>query len=76
MFPDIPFQITTAWAGIFGSSQDGLPYIGRPNPVEPIYYALGYGGNGITFSMIAANLINDFLCGRPNHDSHLFRFGR
>ena len=37
---------------------------------------LGYGGNGITFSVIAAKLISDLYAGRPNPDAAVFRFGR
>ena len=35
-------------------------------------FALGYGGNGITFSVIAAELIRDWWTGRPNPDAALF----
>lgn len=46
-----------AWAGFFGTTDDGLPLIG-PVPGRPnTYAAFGYGGNGITFSAIAADLI-------------------
>jgi hypothetical protein len=36
----------------------------------------GYGGNGITFSAIAARLVTDLLVGRQNPDAEVFRFGR
>jgi hypothetical protein len=35
-----------------------------------------YGGNGIAFSVIAAEIIRDYFLGRTNRDAHLFRFGR
>jgi glycine/D-amino acid oxidase-like deaminating enzyme len=41
-----------------------------------MYFALGYGGNGITFSMIAARLILDLYLGRPNQDAAVFAFDR
>ena len=40
------------------------------------YFALGYGGNGITFSWIAASILLDLFLGRPNPDAELFRFDR
>jgi glycine/D-amino acid oxidase-like deaminating enzyme len=40
------------------------------------YFALGYGGNGITFSWIAANILLDLFLERPNPDAELFRFDR
>ncbi|CAN5213483.1 FAD-binding oxidoreductase [soil metagenome] len=55
-----------AWAGFFGTTDDGLPLIG-PVPGHPnTYAAFGYGGNGITFSAIAADLIANALGGRSN----------
>lgn len=76
MFPAIAIEVETVWAGVFGSSVDGLPYIGRPDARRPIYYALGYGGNGITFSVIAAKMITDELRGWPQDDAPLFSFDR
>jgi len=32
-------------------------------------FALGYGGNGITFSLIAAEIIQDYFLGRTNRDA-------
>jgi hypothetical protein len=37
--------------------------------------ALGYRGNGITFSLIAAELIRDDLAGRKDADSESFGLG-
>jgi glycine/D-amino acid oxidase-like deaminating enzyme len=76
LFPDIPFEPAVAWAGTFGETEDGLAYIGQP-PNRPLaYFALGYGGNGITFGMIAAKLIADLYVGRRNADAEVFGFGR
>ena len=41
-----------------------------------ICFALGYGGNGITFSLIAAEIIRDGFLGRNNRNAHIFHFGR
>jgi glycine/D-amino acid oxidase-like deaminating enzyme len=40
------------------------------------YFALGFGGNGITFSIIAAEIVRDILLRRPNPHARLFRFDR
>lgn len=76
LFPDIRFEPAYAWAGTFGESKDGLAYIGQPDGRPNVFFAVGYGGNGITFSMIAARLITDLHFGRPNADAAVFRFGR
>ena len=69
-------EVAYAWAGTFGETKDGLAYIGEPPEVPNAYFALGYGGNGITYSMIAAGIIADLCLGRENPDAQIFRFGR
>ena len=49
LMPQLNIETDCAWAGTFAQTKDGLPYIG-PHPGFPhAYFALGYGGNGITF---------------------------
>jgi len=76
MFPDIPFEAALAWAGTFAESSDGLPYIGRHNQYPGAYFALGYGGNGITFGAMACPMVLDWVQGRENPDEKIFAFGR
>ncbi|HEY0743813.1 MAG TPA: FAD-dependent oxidoreductase [Chryseosolibacter sp.] len=76
LFPDIPFIPEFSWAGTFGTTKDGLPFIGKQTPSQNKYFALGFGGNGIVFSMIAAQLIRDAILGKKNPDSKLFSFDR
>ena len=76
LFPDLAFEADYAWSGTFAETTDGLPCIGPANPGSRILYALGYGGNGITFSQIAARLLSDACRGRKNADAHLFAFTR
>ncbi len=75
-FPEIRFDPAYAWAGTFGESPDGLPYIGECAACPGAYFALGYGGNGITFSMIAARMITALHTGRADPDAAMFRFDR
>jgi glycine/D-amino acid oxidase-like deaminating enzyme len=76
LFPSIDFVPACAWAGTFGETQDGLAYIGAFPGRDGEFFAMGYGGNGITFSQIAGRLIVDLFLGRPNDDAAVFRFGR
>jgi glycine/D-amino acid oxidase-like deaminating enzyme len=76
LFPQANFVAEYAWGGTFAGTKDGLAYIGQVEDRPRAYFALGYGGNGITFSMIAAKLIADMLAGRANMDRDVFRFGR
>jgi glycine/D-amino acid oxidase-like deaminating enzyme len=40
------------------------------------YAVLGYGGNGITFSMMAAQILRGHICGDGDADADLFSFTR
>ena len=74
--PELRTQTAFTWAGTFGETRDGLPYIGPMPDCPPALYALGYGANGITFGAIAAKIIADICLGRPADDARLFRLDR
>lgn len=77
LFPDAPrLEVGFAWAGVFGHTRDGLAYIG-PHPSFPaLLFALGFGGNGITFAVNASIILRDLVLGRPNSDAGIFRLDR
>jgi len=53
-----------------------LPLVG-PSPEERrLWYSLGYGGNGITFSATAAKLLTDAYLDRPSSDAAIFALDR
>jgi len=76
LYPDIPFITDMAWCGTFSSTEDGLPYIGAWPGKNKMLFALGYGGNGITFSMIAAQVISNIISGKKDERQELFGFER
>lgn len=76
LFPHIPLEVATAWAGTFGKTADGLPFIGEHPGVPHTWFALGYGGNGITYSLLAAELFRDRLTEGVARDEDLYGFGR
>ncbi|MEO8150287.1 MAG: FAD-binding oxidoreductase [Bacteroidia bacterium] len=76
VFPGIEFNPEFSWTGTFGATKDGLPYIGEYKSLPNSYFALGFGGNGITFSVIAAKIIIDMITGKKNKDSDIFSFNR
>jgi glycine/D-amino acid oxidase-like deaminating enzyme len=76
LFPDIPLETAFSWAGTFGETKDGLAYIGSRRELPGAYFALGYGGNGITYSVIASELIRDAVLGKSNPDADVFSFER
>jgi glycine/D-amino acid oxidase-like deaminating enzyme len=74
--PGVPTQTAFTWAGTFGETRDGLPYIGPMAGCPQALYALGYGANGNTFGVVAARLIRDHCLGRPSDEMELFRLDR
>jgi len=76
LFAGIPLKIDFQWAGTFSNTKDGLPFIGCIPERPHTFFALGFGGNGITFSQIAGQLIRDSLLGKNNPDINLFSFNR
>ncbi|MEO8239698.1 MAG: FAD-dependent oxidoreductase [Flavobacterium sp.] len=75
-FPEIDFKIDYSWAGTFGETKDGLPYFGKPNPNKNEHFVLGFGGNGITFSVIGMNSILDSINNKKHPDLEYYKFGR
>jgi glycine/D-amino acid oxidase-like deaminating enzyme len=63
LWPRANTGIEFRWAGTFDTTSDGLPLIGPVPGQKGVYVAYGYGGNGITFSFLAAQLIGDHIAG-------------
>lgn len=61
MIPSADLGLDRAWSGAFGQTQDGLPLIGRVPGHPRLLAAYGYGGNGITFSFLAARMIGQLV---------------
>lgn len=76
LFPQYAFKPEFYWAGTFGSTKDGLPYIGEYASKPNGLFALGFGGNGITFSVISAKILRDIILGKENPDVDIFAFDR
>ena len=76
LMPWLDVSVAFAWAGTFGESDNGLPSMGPVPGMTNCYAVLGYGGNGVTFSMVAAQIIAGQLCGHPDVDADLFAFER
>jgi glycine/D-amino acid oxidase-like deaminating enzyme len=55
---------------------DSLPYIGPHRRYPRHWFALGYGGNGMTFGSLAARLLLERWQGHVSRDHALFEFGR
>jgi glycine/D-amino acid oxidase-like deaminating enzyme len=71
-------QIDYSWWGWVDVSHDMMPRVVQPDPAHSIYYALGYGGNGVSFSAHAGRRMAERVAGKrdasidlPIYDSPL-----
>jgi glycine/D-amino acid oxidase-like deaminating enzyme len=65
-----------AWEGLFAETSDGLPYVGTHRRYPGHLFALGYGGNGMTASFLAAQLLLRRYRKEPDPREPLFAFNR
>lgn len=76
LWPRSSGRIDYEWSGTFDNTKDGLPLIGPIDGAPRICAAYGYGGNGITFSYLAAHLIATYVAGGTSPLLDDFAIGR
>ena len=55
-------EVAYHWSSQYFEPADGIPYIGRlPGHTDLIYVASGFGGNGITYSQVAATVLKNIF---------------
>ncbi len=71
-------RIDYSWWGWVDVSHDMMPRVMQPDPRESVFYAVGYGGNGVSFSAHAGRRMAQRIAGRsdpaftlPIYDSEL-----
>jgi glycine/D-amino acid oxidase-like deaminating enzyme len=57
-------EIEYSWWGWVDVSHDMMPRIFRPDPKQNLVYALGYGGNGVSYSAQAGRRMAQMIAGR------------
>ncbi|WP_271393581.1 NAD(P)/FAD-dependent oxidoreductase [Aequorivita sinensis] len=75
-FPEIPFIADYTWAGTFGETKDGLPYFGKTDSNKNEHYVLGFGGNGITFSVMGMDAVINSINKTPHPYLEYYKFDR
>ena len=74
LFPQLDSRASLAWTGSFGASPDGMPTIGEIPGYPRCFAVMGFGGNGITFSMLATTIISAAILRKPVAEARLFDF--
>lgn len=77
LFPGLTVEPVFSWAGTFAETPDGLPFFGpHRDHGRHVMFAMAYGGNGITYSMLGAGLLRALIEGRSHPLRRLFSFER
>ncbi len=77
LFPHLPVVPAFAWAGTFAETPDGLPWFGpHEQHGSRVLFAMAYGGNGITYSMLGAGLLRALVERRKHPLARIFGFKR
>ena len=59
-------DIDYSWWGWVDVSHDMMPRVMQPDPKESVFYALGYGGNGVSFSAHAGRRMAERIAGKKS----------
>ena len=59
-------EVEHSWWGWVDVSHDMMPRIAQPDPKQRVFYALGYGGNGVSFSAHAGRRLAERIAGKQN----------
>ena len=78
-FPPLKgIRIDYSWWGWVDVAHDMMPRVVQPDPAQRVFYALGYGGNGVSFSAHAGRRMAQRIAGQndaafdlPIYDSPL-----
>jgi taurine dehydrogenase large subunit len=72
-FPPLKgIEIDYSWWGWVDVSHDMMPRVWQPDPKQSVYYALGYGGNGVSYSAQAGRRMAQRIAGKAVPDLPIF----
>lgn len=74
LIPQLDATPDFSWAGTFGESETSLPMFGEVPGHKRCFATLCFGGNGMTFSQIAAEFSLLWLQGKKDPDWDIFSF--
>jgi glycine/D-amino acid oxidase-like deaminating enzyme len=65
-------RVTHRWSGIFGTTADRLPLVGRLPGGDRVWTACGYSGHGNVLAFVCGELVAEAILGRPADELELF----
>ena len=72
LMPEVEFEVDYSWSGAFGESATGLPSIAPVPDMDHAWAVMGFGGNGITYSVIASQVVSAAIRGGVDRDADLY----
>lgn len=66
-FPEVDPRKAERWSEVMGFTPDGLPLLGALPAVPQVYFAVGFGGRGLSWAFVAAERLVDAML----HDADL-----
>lgn len=64
-FPSLKgIEVDYSWWGWVDVSHDMMPRIAQPDPAQSLFYAMGYGGNGVMYSAQAGRRLAQMVAGK------------
>lgn len=74
LLPGLELKVDYVWSGAFGESPTSMPLIGAVPDMPRAYAMMGFGGNGITYSVIASQVVSAAIRGRADPDADLYAY--
>jgi glycine/D-amino acid oxidase-like deaminating enzyme len=65
-------RIDHRWAGIFGTTADRLPLVGRVPGSDRVWVSAGYSGHGNVLGLACGELVAGAILGAPAPELELF----
>jgi glycine/D-amino acid oxidase-like deaminating enzyme len=72
LFPNIHVQPEFYLGAFYGGTHDGMPTLGIYDDFPNWYFLMGYGDNGMVYSMILAKIIADQITTESNADLNIY----
>lgn len=72
LFPTINVTPDYFIGAFYGGTHDGLPMIGQYEDSPNCFFLMGYGDNGLVYSMLLSEIIKDILVKGTHPDSELY----
>lgn len=72
LFPDLQVKSDYYIGAFYGGTHDGLPMIGQYQDYPNCYFLMGYGDNGLVYSMVLSKIITDLIVKGHHPDLDLY----